>query len=852
MLAVTTTDALSIIDAPTLKKYPSSFPSCLPFLYPPTAAAWSNDNTSLFIASAHILHKYNPSTNALKDMYTTSNNESISQIAVKDNSTLILGVDEKIQVLEHGSSTPKVSQTFTSHKSTVTSLSLSNDSTLLASTSAEAAHVHNLQLGSHTVLRGLPLTDQRTITASCFHSHTRTRLLLGIGKQLVLYDTSRPSGPVRVIALSDAASGDIQAISCSPFSKTLVATATTCGSVGLIDLEKEKGLFRTLNVKVPLTSLSFSPEGACVYLGTENGKVLIIDLRGLDKPPKAIVFSEVGSRVVAMAIQKKTKPIIETTTTSTAKATTKPAVERKVSSTAPKGTPAKPTRVVSGISPSASKGTTVPLRKTTSEKTTAKEKAEAKKVFSPVRNPLSSSNSANKSTNSAGDFSVQLETLNGIRRKDKDTGRTSPVKELHALDREKRREKLDKISSSLSKTSPRKGGSNTEHTSARFGTRTTAQLSKSPLSLTKSPPKDDKKPPRTQSSTVSTATTRSRKEGSGAETNPAKEKEKDSATVLSSSSATTATRPSRRPRTVSSSSRAESVASISTTRTAKSSSSRTRSASGASSASVPPVPPLPKEVVQAEQLRTRMRQVSGMAVTSRSASRTPSPDLPGVDDPMTPIPMKKKGMMNLGLGTPGLGAVYGGKKDKGKSVGFDADEEDQELEEEEKSVHSDDDDDDANAEEDEDDSDDENPLLNPSVRNARKQDELAMQVSPRRSMAAGLSASASGSPYSWAKQVSPMRQHQHLHKHNLPHLPGSPGGTSAQDLLRNIVRDVMYDYQAQHRQEIVGLHLDMVRMGRTWKSELRDIMEEYVGDLKDLKEENKRLREENERLRRGY
>jgi protein NEDD1 len=38
-------------------------------------------------------------------------------------------------------------------------------------------------------------------------------------------------------------------------------------------------------------------------------------------------------------------------------------------------------------------------------------------------------------------------------------------------------------------------------------------------------------------------------------------------------------------------------------------------------------------------------------------------------------------------------------------------------------------------------------------------------------------------------------------------------------------------------------------MGRNWKKELRELMDDYVGDLR---EENKRLREENEHLRRGY
>lgn len=62
-------------------------------------------------------------------------------------------------------------------------------------------------------------------------------------------------------------------------------------------------LIRTLNLKVPLTSLEFSPEGAAIYAGTENGKLLITDLRGLDKGPKTIVISDAGSRIECMCIQ---------------------------------------------------------------------------------------------------------------------------------------------------------------------------------------------------------------------------------------------------------------------------------------------------------------------------------------------------------------------------------------------------------------------------------------------------------------------------------------------------------------------------------------------------------------------
>jgi hypothetical protein len=62
-------------------------------------------------------------------------------------------------------------------------------------------------------------------------------------------------------------------------------------------------LFRSLNVKVPLTTIGFSPEGAAIYLGTENGKILVVDLRALDNPPKAVVVSETGNRVKTLSIQ---------------------------------------------------------------------------------------------------------------------------------------------------------------------------------------------------------------------------------------------------------------------------------------------------------------------------------------------------------------------------------------------------------------------------------------------------------------------------------------------------------------------------------------------------------------------
>lgn len=239
MLALSTTDTLAIIDPVTLKNLPSIIPSGQPFPEPPTTSVWSQNNSALFVAFSNSIHEYSPLGVAVSEIFS-STDELTSLVAKDKGQALIFGASTKVHVLEYGSGVGKVVQTFASHKSPINSLSLSNDSTLLASTSSSAAHVYNLSLGSHTVLRGLP-QSAGAITTCEFHPHSRTRLLLGMGNQVLVYDTTRPSGPIKAVTMSDASSGDIVALACSPFSKTLVAVATCGGSVGLIDLDKEKG-----------------------------------------------------------------------------------------------------------------------------------------------------------------------------------------------------------------------------------------------------------------------------------------------------------------------------------------------------------------------------------------------------------------------------------------------------------------------------------------------------------------------------------------------------------------------------------------------------------------------------------
>jgi protein NEDD1 len=81
---------------------------------------------------------------------------------------------------------------------------------------------------------------------------------------------------------------------------------------------------------------------------------------------------------------------------------------------------------------------------------------------------------------------------------------------------------------------------------------------------------------------------------------------------------------------------------------------------------------------------------------------------------------------------------------------------------------------------------------------------------------------------------------------------GSPGANGISGLLHALISDAMLDFRQESRAEMVGLHLDLVRMGRAWRREMRVATQEYAGDLQELREENRKLREENERLRRGF
>jgi protein NEDD1 len=238
MFSVIAADALAIADSPTLKSSPSLLPSRLHPADEYGASAWATDNSVLYLASAQSISRYNPSSNQLQTLHTLDDGYTIRCIAASDPTTVVFGAGAQVHILECDTSPPKIVQTLGPFYHDILTLSLSNDSTLLACGLSNAVHIHNFSTGSQTTLRGLP--SSRTSTICVFHSHIRTRLLVGFHDQLFVYETTRPSAPLKVIPMNEAG-GCISALACSPFSKTLVAVAMSSGLVGLVDLDKEKG-----------------------------------------------------------------------------------------------------------------------------------------------------------------------------------------------------------------------------------------------------------------------------------------------------------------------------------------------------------------------------------------------------------------------------------------------------------------------------------------------------------------------------------------------------------------------------------------------------------------------------------
>ncbi|KAG2064107.1 WD40 repeat-like protein [Suillus decipiens] len=335
MLALVTTTALALASPVTLKNPPPLLPMSQSLSSQYFASAWSPDNASLYLASPFSIDRFIISQSRLDEaIYVQSKEEGeINAMALTPSGNIVLGSGKKVIVLEHTAGSAKMLKTFESHGTTITALAVSNDSALVASASSKGVHIHNCAL--------------RSVGTMTFHSHVRTRLLLGLGHDLFVYDVDKPSASVKPISIGRKVVG----IACSPFSKTLVAVAST-DHVGLVDLDKDKGLFKTVLSPQLITSITFSPEGASIYLGVRDG-LRILWTRSTSSSP---------ARARAKAASNARSPLRPVTA----------AVPRK-----------------NGISSIRSSISGTPTKQDALETDTPTRRVSNRGAFSPLRNPIS-------------------------------------------------------------------------------------------------------------------------------------------------------------------------------------------------------------------------------------------------------------------------------------------------------------------------------------------------------------------------------------------------------------------------------------------------------------------------------
>ncbi|KAG0701781.1 WD40-repeat-containing domain protein [Suillus ampliporus] len=401
MLALITTTALALASPVTLKNPPSLLSTTQPLPSQYFASAWSPDNSFLYLASPFSIDRFIITQSRLEEgIYVQPKEEGdITSMAMSPSGTIVLGVGRKVIVLECATgSACKVLKTFESHETTITALAISNDSTLITSASSKGVHIHDLLVPAKHASLHVPTGAPRSMSTMAFHPHVRTRLLLGFGRDVLVYDVTKPSSPAKIISIGQ----DVVGITCSPFSKTLVAVAST-GSVSLVDLDKDKGLFKTILSPEPITSITFTPEGAAIYLGMQDG-LRILNLRELDKEMKRVSVGEAGQGVVCLAVQKKLKA---------SSSAGKPSISNPSATSSPARVRAKVASVRSPLRPltaAAPRKNGTPKKQDTVETGTPTRRVSTRGTFSPLRNPISPRGSRDISSSTTGVLRTRVST----------------------------------------------------------------------------------------------------------------------------------------------------------------------------------------------------------------------------------------------------------------------------------------------------------------------------------------------------------------------------------------------------------------------------------------------------------
>ncbi|KAG0035818.1 Protein nedd1 [Podila clonocystis] len=187
-------------------------------------------------------------------------------------------------------------------RSRINAVAINSDDILLAvGQNSGALNVLNRTSGTIAKLD----TPASLIMAKLEYSVFNKSLLGTAGNDgiLRLWDTGSNGSSSVFHSFSATHSVPISGMAFSPFNKYLVCTTGLDGRYSLYDVEQKTVVKNTLT-EYPLTSIAFKSDGVSMAFGTDQGKILLYDLRSAGRPI-SVVDTRVNATVSAIHFQGK-------------------------------------------------------------------------------------------------------------------------------------------------------------------------------------------------------------------------------------------------------------------------------------------------------------------------------------------------------------------------------------------------------------------------------------------------------------------------------------------------------------------------------------------------------------------
>ncbi|KAG8694490.1 hypothetical protein FRC08_008456 [Ceratobasidium sp. 394] len=328
LIAVTSSQGFSVLPSSALRaSHPDPAPTITTALTPPSripspCISWSPDASTIYVASGGSVSAYNPSGSFIRDVVREGEGGiggaklgTMVVLQTQSGTDPVLAFSRGARAVVFDSETRRALQTVEGHRSSITTMSLAQDQSLLATSSGETTVITNLVQQTNTVLRNAP----PGVVAVAFHPAKRSTLLILSPRGLHVFDTAKGNAPTRTIPIGKA-EGGAGYIAFSPITPALVAVLVPGSGtrVLMLDIEKESSLVKKFTVEENVSAMSFSHDGGSIIVGTEVGRVLQLNLRSMDKPAQAVAVDPTRGRIGGLSLAVGPTPLARTMSSSTA------------------------------------------------------------------------------------------------------------------------------------------------------------------------------------------------------------------------------------------------------------------------------------------------------------------------------------------------------------------------------------------------------------------------------------------------------------------------------------------------------------------------------------------------------